>query len=141
MAPHLMLCRGLGPHNVQPAIDKNICGSGLVKWLSFMPQVAYKQNGRWLTPDHGFPVRMIIPGHIGGRMVKWLTVRGRHAQLARLVLAPVRATDQQCMGSADRMCACCGVICPGKHAEVCVVTDPAMTPLAAAAADDQCDRE
>ncbi|KAF8062729.1 hypothetical protein HT031_004059 [Scenedesmus sp. PABB004] len=34
--------------------------------------VAYKQNGRWLTPDHGFPVRMIIPGFIGGRMVKWL---------------------------------------------------------------------
>lgn len=35
--------------------------------------LAYKQNGRWLTPDHGFPVRMIIPGYIGGRMVKWLT--------------------------------------------------------------------
>ncbi|KIZ05991.1 hypothetical protein MNEG_1964 [Monoraphidium neglectum] len=34
--------------------------------------VAYKQNGRWLTPDHGFPVRMLIPGFIGGRMVKWL---------------------------------------------------------------------
>jgi DMSO/TMAO reductase YedYZ molybdopterin-dependent catalytic subunit len=34
--------------------------------------VAYKQNHRWLTPDHGFPVRMIIPGFIGGRMVKWL---------------------------------------------------------------------
>ncbi len=30
------------------------------------------QNGRWLTPDHGFPVRIIIPGFIGGRMVKWL---------------------------------------------------------------------
>lgn len=28
---------------------------------------------RWLTPDHGFPVRMIIPGFIGGRMVKWLS--------------------------------------------------------------------
>lgn len=35
--------------------------------------LAYKQNGRWLTPDHGFPVRMIIPGFIGGRMVKWLS--------------------------------------------------------------------
>jgi len=34
--------------------------------------VAYKQNHRWLTPDHGFPVRMIIPGFIGGRMVKFL---------------------------------------------------------------------
>ncbi|GMH44148.1 hypothetical protein BSKO_12082 [Bryopsis sp. KO-2023] len=35
--------------------------------------VAYKQNGRWLTPDHGFPVRMIIPGSPSGRMIKWLS--------------------------------------------------------------------
>ncbi|PHT50057.1 Nitrate reductase [NADH] [Capsicum baccatum] len=34
--------------------------------------VAFMQNGEMLTPDHGFPVRMIIPGFIGGRMVKWL---------------------------------------------------------------------
>ncbi len=27
--------------------------------------LAYKQNGRTLAPDHGFPIRMIIPGHIG----------------------------------------------------------------------------
>ena len=27
--------------------------------------VAYKQNDRFLQPDHGFPIRMIIPGHIG----------------------------------------------------------------------------
>ncbi|XP_027157576.1 nitrate reductase [NADH] 2-like [Coffea eugenioides] len=35
--------------------------------------LAYMQNGELLTPDHGFPVRMIIPGFIGGRMVKWLS--------------------------------------------------------------------
>ncbi|KUF98977.1 Signal peptidase complex catalytic subunit SEC11C [Phytophthora nicotianae] len=34
--------------------------------------VAWKANGELLTPDHGFPIRLIIPGHIGGRMVKWL---------------------------------------------------------------------
>mmetsp|Transcript_14720 Transcript_14720/g.21912 ORF Transcript_14720/g.21912 Transcript_14720/m.21912 type:complete len:827 (+) Transcript_14720:61-2541(+) len=34
--------------------------------------VAYKQNGEELTPDHGYPVRIIIPGYIGGRMIKWL---------------------------------------------------------------------
>ncbi|KAK9070149.1 hypothetical protein SSX86_010549 [Deinandra increscens subsp. villosa] len=34
--------------------------------------LAYMQNGEKLPPDHGFPVRMIIPGFIGGRMVKWL---------------------------------------------------------------------
>nr|CAD1827129.1 unnamed protein product [Ananas comosus var. bracteatus] len=34
--------------------------------------LAYMQNGQLLAPDHGFPVRVIIPGFIGGRMVKWL---------------------------------------------------------------------
>ena len=35
--------------------------------------IAYLYNGERLAPDHGFPVRVIIPGWIGGRMVKWLT--------------------------------------------------------------------
>ncbi|KAG4963559.1 hypothetical protein AAZX31_14G154500 [Glycine max] len=34
--------------------------------------LAYMQNGEHIPPDHGFPVRLIIPGFIGGRMVKWL---------------------------------------------------------------------
>ena len=34
--------------------------------------IAYYYNGERLEPDHGFPVRVIIPGWIGGRMVKWL---------------------------------------------------------------------
>jgi nitrate reductase (NAD(P)H) len=34
--------------------------------------LAYKQNGRLLLPDHGAPLRVIIPGYIGGRMIKWL---------------------------------------------------------------------
>ena len=32
--------------------------------------IAYKQNGALLTPDHGFPVRTMLPGMIGGRMIK-----------------------------------------------------------------------
>lgn len=36
-------------------------------------QIAHKQNGHALSPDHGRPVRVIIPGAIGGRSVKWLT--------------------------------------------------------------------
>ncbi|GBE78768.1 Nitrate reductase [NADPH] [Sparassis crispa] len=35
--------------------------------------IAWAMNGLPLEPDHGFPVRMIIPGQIGGRSVKWLT--------------------------------------------------------------------
>eukprot|EP00894_Picocystis_sp_ML_P002703 jgi/Pico_ML_1/53220/g3800.t1 len=34
--------------------------------------LAFEQNGRRLTPDHGYPIRVVIPGWIGGRMVKWL---------------------------------------------------------------------
>jgi nitrate reductase (NAD(P)H) len=34
--------------------------------------VAYEANGERLLPDHGFPIRLIIPGYIGGRMIKWL---------------------------------------------------------------------
>ena len=35
--------------------------------------IAFIQNNKLLTTDHGYPVRVIIPGYIGGRMIKWLT--------------------------------------------------------------------
>jgi DMSO/TMAO reductase YedYZ molybdopterin-dependent catalytic subunit len=35
--------------------------------------IAYKMNGRDLTPDHGYPLRAIVPGHYGMASVKWLT--------------------------------------------------------------------
>lgn len=35
--------------------------------------IAYQMNGRELPPDHGFPVRAIVPGHYGMASVKWLT--------------------------------------------------------------------
>jgi len=34
--------------------------------------LAYEMNGEDLPRDHGYPVRMIIPGHVGARQVKWL---------------------------------------------------------------------
>lgn len=51
-------------------------GTSIKKEMAMDPSrdiiLAYMQNGDLLAPDHGFPVRMIIPGFIGGRMVKWL---------------------------------------------------------------------
>jgi DMSO/TMAO reductase YedYZ molybdopterin-dependent catalytic subunit len=35
--------------------------------------LAYQMNGRDLTPEHGFPVRAIVPGYYGMASVKWLT--------------------------------------------------------------------
>lgn len=35
--------------------------------------LSYKMNGESLRPDHGRPIRVVIPGNIGGRSVKWLT--------------------------------------------------------------------
>jgi DMSO/TMAO reductase YedYZ molybdopterin-dependent catalytic subunit len=34
--------------------------------------IAYQMNGRDLPPDHGYPVRAIVPGHYGMASVKWL---------------------------------------------------------------------
>lgn len=34
--------------------------------------LAYEMNNSRIPPDHGYPVRVIIPGYIGGRCVKWL---------------------------------------------------------------------
>jgi sulfite oxidase len=34
--------------------------------------LAHEMNGQPLTPEHGFPLRALVPGYIGARSVKWL---------------------------------------------------------------------
>ncbi|GLC36090.1 hypothetical protein PLESTB_001381700 [Pleodorina starrii] len=66
-----------GPKGELPRGSDGSYGTSLTYAKAMDPSsdviLAYKQNHRWLTPDHGFPVRIIIPGFIGGRMVKWLS--------------------------------------------------------------------
>jgi len=35
--------------------------------------LAFKHNGEHLLPDHGFPLRVLLPGGTGARMIKWLS--------------------------------------------------------------------
>ncbi len=44
----------------------------LAKALSPEVLLASELNGMPLTPEHGFPLRTIVPGWIGARSVKWL---------------------------------------------------------------------
>ncbi|CAM9791278.1 unnamed protein product [Ascophyllum nodosum] len=50
------------------SIRREVCMDSMADVL-----LAYKMNGAELTPDHGYPIRLIVPGYIGGRMIKWLT--------------------------------------------------------------------
>jgi len=35
--------------------------------------LVHKQNGQALSRDHGYPLRVIVPGYVAARSVKWLT--------------------------------------------------------------------
>ena len=47
--------------------------------------IAYKMNGNPLPPDHGFPVRVIVPGYVAARSVKWVD---------KIVLSDEESTSQ-----------------------------------------------
>lgn len=62
-------------------LDKDVTGTAygasvpLNKAMSEEGDVllAYEMNGEDLPADHGFPVRVIVPGVVGARNVKWLS--------------------------------------------------------------------
>lgn len=71
----------IAPYEVSIPIAKALAPQVLVAW---------GMNGAALTPDHGYPLRTIVPGHAGVRSVKWLSrieVRDRPSD------APMHARD------------------------------------------------
>ena len=63
------------------AVDVNVIGLDDAEWARPMPLakaldpdtvLALTMNGEALPPDHGFPVRVVVPGWVGSSSVKWV---------------------------------------------------------------------
>ncbi len=77
------------PFGSQPPFVRNL---PIAKALDEHTLVAYAMNGRPLPSDHGFPVRLLVPGWEGAYSVKWLS---------RLTAAPT-ASDSFWVANAYR---------------------------------------
>ena len=64
----------LGLDAIQKGSERFAFGGSIPieKALSSEVLLAYEMNGHPLPPLHGFPLRVLVPGYIGARSVKWL---------------------------------------------------------------------
>ena len=76
LAELLTRAGGVGPRTVKVAFR---CADGYTESIpvkdAMNPNtlVAYEMNGAPLTPKHGFPVRLLVPGYFGMKNPKWIT--------------------------------------------------------------------
>ena len=73
----------------------------MAKAMSPEVLVAYAMNGEALAPEHGFPLRLVVPGFAGVRSPKWLTgitvqhtPSANHMQQRDYKLLPPDVTEQ-----------------------------------------------
>mmetsp|Transcript_8925 Transcript_8925/g.10333 ORF Transcript_8925/g.10333 Transcript_8925/m.10333 type:complete len:582 (+) Transcript_8925:153-1898(+) len=70
-------CGGPGPFIDEPWGEKVKYGTSIPLAKCMNPadevMVAFMANGERLHPDRGYPIRVAVPGYIGGRMIKWLS--------------------------------------------------------------------
>jgi len=77
-------------HVIFEGIDNMQASIPIEKALSVYGDVilAYEMNGEVLPPEHGYPLRIIVPGHVGVRQVKWV--------------AKVKTSNEEAMGPWQR---------------------------------------
>ena len=85
-------------------LDDEVTGQGHVrrpipieKALHPDTLVVYQMNGRELPPDHGFPVRLLVPGWVGISSIKWV---GRIEVSEQPLYSPWNTTSYRLFGDA-----------------------------------------